>query len=1224
MAHGDAVAAKDDRTSAAHADAKPYSTMMINRPRKGKDPELAEPASCTEKDPRKIARRYQIELCKKALTENVIVYLGTGCGKTHIAVLLIYEMGHLIRKPQKQICVFLATTVALAEQQAKAIKDSIDFKVGIFCGGTKGLSNHHNWEKEIQQYEVFVMTPQILLRNLNHCFMTMELIALLILDECHHAQAQSNHPYAEIMKVFYDTHVQNRPRIFGMTASPIVGKGASNPVDMPKCINSLENTLDAKIYTVEEMDELKNFFTSPKVKIYHYGPVTNTTSTIHLTYVSRLTEIKSQCVSLLSQNQAASFDLKSLQLIKKSIRRVHDNLISCLENLGIWGALQACQILLSGDMSEHNELIETEVNFEGNSLRNSYISKAASVLSAECVKDAFQSDLSCVEVLKEPFFSRKLLRLLGILSTFRLQTNMKCIIFVNRIVNARSLCYILQNLKFLASWKCNFLVGVHSGLKSASRQTMNTTIDMFRSDKLNLLVATKVGEEGLDIQTCCLVIRFDLPETVASFIQSRGRARMPHSEYAFLVDSGNQKEIDLVNNFLNDENRMNNEVVARSSKESYVEPLEKVYRVDSSGACITAGYSVTLLHRYCSMLPHDEHFIPRPEFYFFDDTEGAVCHLLFPANASINLVVSSPQSSIEEAKKDASLKACKELHKLGIFNDYLLPNNEKDVKGDILSVKDGIDYSNDVDSRVELHEMLVPSALAESCSNLSGTVSLYSYFVNFLPAQNDRMYKAFGLFIKKALSEDALTLKIDLHLSHGRSVITEFIPSGIIDFDKEKLLQAHNFQEMYFKVILERSEFFSEYVPLGKSFKTQSGVLASYLLLPVLNQSGNHTLTVDWPAILRCLSSPIFKAPLDVNGVVAPGTNLKLFNCVASLYDIKDSLVFVPYKSAFFFVSDILHDKNGWSPYKGPINIVEHFSQKCSINLLCPEQPLLKAKQLFCLHNLLCDRGQGCTEAQELEEHFFEIPPELCQLKILGFSKDMGSSLSLLPSVMHRLENVLVAAELKQLFSSSFAEGSEITVPRILEALTTEKCNERISLERLEVLGDAFLKFSIGRHLFLKYDALDEGGLTRMRSKTVSNSNLYELAIKKNLQVLGDLMESCIGAVYLDTGFDLKYVWRMMHSLLEPVMRFSSFQISPIRELKELCQCHKWKVEFNTTKVGNIFSVEAVVTGKNISAATCVANHSQKDGIRNAAQEVCMRLKVRILYELVERQKRRI
>ena len=61
-------------------------------------------------------RRYQLELCRKALEENIIVYLETGCGKTHIAVLLMYEMSHLISKPQKNICIFLAPTVALVQQ----------------------------------------------------------------------------------------------------------------------------------------------------------------------------------------------------------------------------------------------------------------------------------------------------------------------------------------------------------------------------------------------------------------------------------------------------------------------------------------------------------------------------------------------------------------------------------------------------------------------------------------------------------------------------------------------------------------------------------------------------------------------------------------------------------------------------------------------------------------------------------------------------------------------------------------------------------------------------------------------------------------------------------------------------------------------------------------------------------------------------------------------------
>lgn len=45
------------------------------------------------------------------------------------------------------------------------------------------------------------MTPQVLLRSLCHCFIKMERIALLIFDECHYAQKESNHPYAEIMKV---------------------------------------------------------------------------------------------------------------------------------------------------------------------------------------------------------------------------------------------------------------------------------------------------------------------------------------------------------------------------------------------------------------------------------------------------------------------------------------------------------------------------------------------------------------------------------------------------------------------------------------------------------------------------------------------------------------------------------------------------------------------------------------------------------------------------------------------------------------------------------------------------------------------------------------------------------------------------------------------------------------------------------------------------------------
>ncbi|KAF3779654.1 ATP-dependent DNA helicase [Nymphaea thermarum] len=105
------------------------------------------------KDPRTIARGYQLALCKKAMEENIIVYLETGCGKTHIAVLLMYELGHMIRKPQKSVCVFLAPTVHLVQQQAVVIGHSTNFKVGTYFGAQKHLDNHKEWESELDKYE---------------------------------------------------------------------------------------------------------------------------------------------------------------------------------------------------------------------------------------------------------------------------------------------------------------------------------------------------------------------------------------------------------------------------------------------------------------------------------------------------------------------------------------------------------------------------------------------------------------------------------------------------------------------------------------------------------------------------------------------------------------------------------------------------------------------------------------------------------------------------------------------------------------------------------------------------------------------------------------------------------------------------------------------------------------------------------------------------------------
>lgn len=72
------------------------------------------------------------------------------------------------------------------------------------------------------------------------------------------------------------------------------------------------------------------------------------------------------------------------------------------------------------------------------------------------------------------------------------------------------------------------------------------------------------------------------------------------------------------------------------------------------------------------------YFDPKPKFYYFDDVGGTVCHIILPPNAPIHQIVSTPRLSMEAAKKDASLQAIEELHKLGALDDFLLPQRDDD------------------------------------------------------------------------------------------------------------------------------------------------------------------------------------------------------------------------------------------------------------------------------------------------------------------------------------------------------------------------------------------------------------------------------------------------------------------------------------------------------------------------------------------------------------------
>ena len=69
-------------------------------------------------------------------------------------------------------------------------------------------------------------------------------------------------------------------------------------------------------------------------------------------------------------------------------------------------------------------------------------------------------------------------------------------------------------------------------------RNQKTTLDDLREGRTNLVITTNALEEGIDVVSCNVVICFDKPHNLRSFIQRRGRARDPTSRYVLLHEYG--------------------------------------------------------------------------------------------------------------------------------------------------------------------------------------------------------------------------------------------------------------------------------------------------------------------------------------------------------------------------------------------------------------------------------------------------------------------------------------------------------------------------------------------------------------------------------------------------------------------------------------------------------------------------------------------------------------
>jgi len=110
----------------------------------------------------------------------------------------------------------------------------------------------------------------------------------------------------------------------------------------------------------------------------------------------------------------------------------------------------------------------------------------------------------------------------------------------------------------------------------------------------------------------------------------------------------------------------------------------------------------------------------------------------------------------------------------------------------------------------------------------------------------------------------------------------------------------------------------------------------------------------------------------------------------------------------------------------------------------------------------------------------------------------------------------------------------------LLEEALTHRSYAAVNNERLEFLGDGILNFVIAHELFKSYPDVQEGDLSRLRATLVNKDSLAEIASHLKLgdviklgsgelksggfrrpSILADAVESILGAVYCDAGFEV-------------------------------------------------------------------------------------------------------
>ncbi|MHA2296368.1 MAG: ERCC4 domain-containing protein [Candidatus Hodarchaeales archaeon] len=459
-------------------------------------------------------REYQQDLFGRSVEQNTLIILPTGLGKTALVAYLAYY--HWKQDDTKKI-IMATPTKPLVFQAAKMLQEYLDLTEDEVIAVTGEI----NAKKRVKLYEnatIIVGTPQTLSNDLLYDRLDLKHFSFLAFDEAH--RATGNYAYVKILKLAEDLDIASNLHIVGFTATP--GNTREQILEILhnlKISNVLMKTssdLDVRKYSsihepVVEWIDLPTPYKEAikmldRLKKDLIKELKELGVDIDSKYINKSKIIQLQNMAFKMANEDENYG-KVLFITPNLIRILH-----LVEMLETQGPLQAKQTL------------ESWINKEGKQKTLRDFLEFPEIIrfrnTIEKLRDLHPKLPAMQKILKEYIDKNP---------------SSKVIVFTNYRKTAKLIKMELDKTDLISEV---FVGKAPTDGMGMSQKKQIKTLDDFKTGDLDILIATSVGEEGLDVGACDLVVFFDSVPSIVRSIQREGRGRKKLSKVIRLITKG--------------------------------------------------------------------------------------------------------------------------------------------------------------------------------------------------------------------------------------------------------------------------------------------------------------------------------------------------------------------------------------------------------------------------------------------------------------------------------------------------------------------------------------------------------------------------------------------------------------------------------------------------------------------------------------------------------------